>query len=531
MADKDTPEFSREEAQGFLFNGAPRQVVAAPVMQTTPSIPVPPPVSVKSVERGAPVAKQPDAPSLVKRVTDANKQLQASVEAPTPPSAMHGLVEELSNNWKPLAIGALAVTAGYGAARLLGGRKSAETPATKQPTQPAAQRIEPTFATPEETAAFKPIDQPSAPSKLAVESEAKFGVPLSDVENHFGVKVTNIKDAEILSNNYKNSLPGAIGNAPSGVPGANPMDQLTTQPPAPQLMQPKPPAGAVAPQPMAAAPAAPTSVADAVATGQNPTQALNESLAKDIDAATPKTTTPVSPESAIKVEGLVRDAQGNFQYPQGMSPAAIQAHKAFVQQYPEIAASLEAQGKFGMVGGGAADNSLHNTYGPELRKTILHEVNPGQMAGINKNYLEKINPAIKALSTETGLGKTLAELRVNNPKGGTKGPLGVPATIGSSGELVSTPPGKVSGLVNKGGKALLLMAMADAAKAAQEGNTAPAKEVGFDLGTGALLSTLFGGPAGAALSLALGSSSLNAGEEKELAKRRASRGIAPLNQR
>jgi len=522
MADKDTPEFSREEAQGFLFNGGPRQVVAAPLMQTTPNIPVPPPVSVKSVERGVPVAKQPDALSLVKRVTDANKQLQTSVEAPTPPSAMHGLVEELSNNWKPLAIGALAVTAGYGAARLLGGKKSAETPATKQPTQPAAQRIEPTFATPEETAAFKPIDQPSAPSKLAVESEAKFGVPLSDVENHFGVKVTNIKDAEILSNNYKNSLPGAISNQPAGIPNAvSPMSQLTGQPTTPAPINAAP----------SAPPAAPTSVSDAVATGQNPTQALNESLAKDIDAATPKTVTPVSPESAIKVEGLVRDAQGNFQYPQGMSPAAIQAHKDFVQQYPEIAASLEAQGKFGMVGGGAADNSLHNTYGADLRKQILNEVNPGQMGGINKNYLEKINPAIKALSTETGLGKTLAELKVNNPKGGTKGPLGVPATIGNSGELVSAPPGKVSGLVNKGGKAFLLMAMADAAKAAQEGNTAPAKEVGFDLGTGALLAKLLGGPAAAALGLALGSSSLNAGEEKELAKRRASRGIAPPNQR
>jgi len=285
MADKDTPEFSREEAQGFLFNGGPRQVVAAPVMQTTPSIPVPPPVSVKSVERGAPVAKQPDSLSLVSKVTEANKQLQASVETPKPPSAMHGLVEELSNNWKPIAVGALAAGATYGAARLLGGRKSAETPATKQPTQPAAQRIEPTFATPEETAAFKPIDQLSAPSKLAVESEAKFGVPLSDVENHFGVKVTNIKDAEILSNNYKNSLPGAIGNAPSGVPGANPMDQLTTQPPAPQLMQPKPPAGAVAPQSMATPPAAPVSVSEAVAGGVNPTQAVTQTIAQEIDAA------------------------------------------------------------------------------------------------------------------------------------------------------------------------------------------------------------------------------------------------------
>ena len=361
------------------------------------------------------------------------------------------------------------------------------------------------------------------PNPLAASFEQKFGMPLSEAEKLSGGKIANAIDAEIIGNTLTkgqglsvNPIPGAVSNQPAGVPGAvSPMSQLTGQPTTPVA-------------PVNAAPSAlPTSLSEAVSKGSNPTQALNENLAKDIDAATPKTVTPVSPESAIKVEGLVRDAQGNFQYPQGMSPAAIQAHKTFVQQYPEIAASLEAQGKFGMVGGGAADNSLNNTYGPELRKQILNEVNQGQMAGINKDYLEKINPAIKALSPETGLGKTLAELKINNPKGGIKGPLGVPATIGSSGELVSSPSGKVSGAINKGSKALLLMAMADAANAAQKGDTAPAKEVGFDLASGYALTKLLGGPAAAALALAFGSSGLNAGEEKELAKRRSSRGIAP----
>jgi hypothetical protein len=280
----------------------------------------------------------------------------------------------------------------------------------------------------------------------------------------------------------------------------------------------------------------PPSISDTVANGGDVTKALNENLAKDIDAETTKKVTSVSPDTAIKVQGLVRDAQGNFQYPPGMSPGAIQAHKAFVQQYPEIAASLEAQGKFGMVGGGAADNSLKNTYGVDLRKQILNEVNQGQMGGINKDYLEKINPAIKALSPETGLGKTLAELKINNPKGGIKGPLGVPATIGSSGELVSSPPGKVSGLINKGSKALLLMSMVDAANAAQKGNTAPAKEVGFDLASGYALAKLLGGPAAAAAALALGSSSLGPNEQQELARMRKMAptirgGVAPPSNR
>jgi len=363
----------------------------------------------------------------------------------------------------------------------------------------------------------------STPNPLDIYAQQKHGFSLADIEaNSGGAPLTKTTDIDIVANSMKNGrgisvnpLPGTVSNKPPGFPNAvSPLNQLT--------------GGATPPAPIANA--GTPSLTEAVSTGGDVTKALNENLAKDIDAETTKKVTSVSPDTAIKVEGLVRDAQGNFQYPPGMSPGAIQAHKAFVQQYPEIAASLEAQGKFGMVGGGAADNSLKNTYGVDLRKQILNEVNQGQMGGINKDYLEKINPAIKALSPETGLGKTLAELKINNPKGGIKGPLGVPATIGSSGELVSSPPGKVSGLINKGSKALLLMSMVDAANAAQKGNTAPAKEVGFDLASGYTLAKLLGGPAAAAAALALGSSGLNSNEQQDLEYRRrvgGGRGIAP----
>jgi hypothetical protein len=504
MADDKTPEFSREEAQGLLFHGAPQPSVVQPSVQRASNIPVPPPLSVKSVEKGTPVAKAPNALSLVKTVSEANKTLQQSVESPKPPSAIGGLVDDLTANWKPLAIGAGTAAAGYGAYRLFKGNKSAET--TTQ-----TQRVEPTFATQEETATFKPIEQPSAPSKLAIESEAKFGAPLADVENHFGVKITNLKDAEILTNNYKNSLPqGMIPGIPSS---ANPMDQLTVQPPAPQLIQPKP----VAP-----------SVGEAVATGGNVDQAIKQTVADLVDE-TPKPTAPIAPPEQPKIESFTRDAKGNIQWPEGMSAGAKTGAELFAQQYPDHAQKLAAEGKFAILGGGAADNNLFNAYGKELRKTILNEVNQGQMGGAYANYLEKINPALKALPPETGLGKTLADLRVNNPEGALHGPLGVQASIGKAGELV-TKPGAPSKLIKAGGPALLLMGIADAAKAAQQGNMAPSKELGFDLGTGALLAKLLGGPAAAAGALAFGSTGLNPDEQQQLdyiRKVGGGRGIAP----
>jgi hypothetical protein len=296
MAD-EAKEFSKEEAQSLMFHGAPQQPMTAPAVQSASNIPVPPPVAVIPGAKKAPVAKEPDAMGLVQKVSKANKELQGSIEGPKPPSSIGGLVDDITANWKPIAIGALTFATGYGAARLLGGRKSAEVSEGKpQPKGPAA-RIEPTFATPEETAAFKPVEQPTAPSKLALESEAKFGVPLSDVENHFNVKISNIKDAEILSNNYKNSLPGAVSNQPAGIPGTvSPMNQLTgvATPPAPI-------ANAVPPQPVVNArnqaaefrarqlnpvpppPPPPPSISNTVASGGNVTQAVNQTIADLID--------------------------------------------------------------------------------------------------------------------------------------------------------------------------------------------------------------------------------------------------------
>ena len=291
--------------------------------------------------------------------------------------------------------------------------------------------------------------------KLNAYSIDKHGFPLSTLEEASGGRLTKPSDIDIVAQSLKagrglsvNPIPGTVSNKPPGIPTAvSPMSQLRGQPTPP-----------VAPINVAP-PATPVDLVAAAQSGQDMSQPIKEDVAHMLQEADK---TP----SEIKVKGLVRDAQGNFQYPPGMSPAAIEGHKAFNQQYPEHARALEAEGKFGIVGGGAADNNLKNSYGVDLRKRILNEVNQGQMAGIYPNYSEKINPAIQALPKESGLGKILEELRVNNPKGGIQGPLGTPATIGKLGELVSKP-GAVSGLVNKGSIPLLLMAMAEAANANQ----------------------------------------------------------------
>jgi hypothetical protein len=89
-----------------------------------------------------------------------------------------------------------------------------------------------------------------------------------------------------------NPLP--VGATPGFPSAANPMDQLTTQPPAPQLMQPKPPMGAVPPAPPPAPPIAP-SVSQAIATGGNVDQAIKQTVATLVDQPA-----PVAPPEGMK---------------------------------------------------------------------------------------------------------------------------------------------------------------------------------------------------------------------------------------
>lgn len=183
------------------------------------------------------------------------------------------------------------------------------------------------------------------------------------------------------------------------------------------------------------------------------------------NAAINKQTEATKAESKVKT--FTKDASGNIQWPEGMSAAAKRNAEAFATQYPDLAKQLEVNGKFGILGAGAGDNNLYNSWGSPVMKEIRNEVNKGEMVGSYGNYETKINPAVKGLPPESPLGQKLEGIRVANPQGGTYGTLGVPATIADN--QLRTGKNLVPKLVKAGGPALLLMSIADAAKAAQQG--------------------------------------------------------------
>ena len=226
---------------------------------------------------------------------------------------------------------------------------------------------------------------------------------------------------------------------------------------------------------------------DPAASAINPDSVNTPLSAAPLDAPAPKPTAgPGSPTTTIvndtvkemiqetPPQGIYRDASGNLVYPKEMSPGARAGAEAFVQQYPEQAAALEAEKRFAILGAGAADNNLFNAYGADLRKQILNEVNQGQPAGVYQNYVDKINPAIKAISPESVLGKQLEDLRVNQPKSATRGSLGVSAAATPTGLVQGS---KVTEALKNAGKVALIMSMADAAKAATKGDYVGAAKI------------------------------------------------------
>ena len=284
-------------------------------------------------------------------------------------------------------------------------------------------------------------------SPFAQQFETTYGVPLSKAEALTGGPITNPKDAAIIGGALKNQGAISVNNPYQTSP--------YSQAPAPVT-----PAA-----PQANAPVAPTpsSVQEGVQTG-NTAKAVQSVLAQEID----------------KTAGMYRDAQGNMVYPEKMSPAARTGAEAFAKQYPDIAKQLEGKGQFGILGGGSGDNNLLNAYDSDLAKRLRNEINQGQMVGPYSNYEKVVNPAIKGISPETALGKELAQLP---EKGGNFGKLGIPATIGGEKGGLMKGPNQVRDIVKAGGPALLLMAMADAAKAAQQGKYGEAAVRSADVAT------------------------------------------------
>jgi hypothetical protein len=215
----------------------PAQQPKTSLVQVNPVIP--PAVKLPKANAAVPPPQpgEPDAAAVAAQVNQAREALRISTPPPAPPSAVDHLKDQVLENWKIPAIAA----ATYVGAKAIeyGGKKAIEKGKSVLENRRIAKEANANINRNVDIPFFEPpppppLFTPGAPeSKLAVESQAKFGAPLADVEKHFNVKITNLKDAEILTNNYKNymnSLSGAVSNQPAGIPtGTSAMSSLTNQ--------------------------------------------------------------------------------------------------------------------------------------------------------------------------------------------------------------------------------------------------------------------------------------------------------------
>ena len=152
-------EFSRDEVSSTIFHGAPSQVApaqqsAAAFTPVPPAVPVPPSSLARPTKGKASVAI-PDPTQLVEKVSKASKALKEDAPPPEPPSAIGGLVDQILNNWKPIAATAATTYAVTKAAPIISrGIGSAYNKVMTKRSEgvPESKRIDPVFATEQEMA-------------------------------------------------------------------------------------------------------------------------------------------------------------------------------------------------------------------------------------------------------------------------------------------------------------------------------------------------------------------------------------------
>jgi len=280
------------------------------------------------------------------------------------------------------------------------------------------------------------------------------------------------------------------------------------------------PSGAPAmpvPMPPPPPPAPPVSVTQAVTQGGDVGQELKKVVAQELDQ-------PVAPMRPVPPP-MTQAAT-----PQGVPPELRTGtgKPAFAGQGPEPTISTRTnKPQFKDVYKDVSQVPQGYAFVPNAQYIDIPRQDLGQ-AEYTKAYSGRDFPATNELAREQSkdINRTLGRATREEAK-----LAGLPPAEVTPGITKMTTAGKKR--VTVGGALGALVALPELANAASEagqGNAAPARELGFDFGTGALLAKLFGGPAAAAGALALGSSSLNADEQDQLNYRRkvgAGRGIAP----
>lgn len=175
MAD-EIKEFSRDEVSGAIFHGTPAQSAPAqmaPVQQSdaafTPAAgPVAPP-KLAMPSKGKASVGLPDATQLVETVSKANKALKEDAAPPEAPSAVGGLVDQITSNWKPIAATAVATYAVTKAAPIISrgiGAAYDKVKNSRAASPSEATRIDPVFATEQEMAQAANAPKPNTPAPI-----------------------------------------------------------------------------------------------------------------------------------------------------------------------------------------------------------------------------------------------------------------------------------------------------------------------------------------------------------------------------
>jgi hypothetical protein len=160
-----------------------------------------------------------------------------------------------------------------------------------------------------------------------------------------------------------------------------------------------------------------------------PTSSTSEPV-KLASGAVPHDLNPTNPES----------------FPKGTRPEVVKSVIDWSKANPEQAKQLAAENKVFLPGANAADNHLHNSYGPQGRRNVLNTFNEGNPIGAYDNIalLNANQPAGKSIKDVVGV-QPPTEHGVTSKNGR----LGIPAALDENGKLFQAGM-KANGELNMG---------------------------------------------------------------------------------
>lgn len=342
------------------------------------------------------------------------------------------------------------------------------TPSVAMPPLPAVNPAEvaasvPQPALPELPQIQNPVFNPEfqKAAGVALAPAILGGAALGAASAYAGSKA--IKSIKERSMSQATGVPSVDNKTP---PPANPMQQAQERIAAnKQILDAQKATQAPAP---VASPTTP-SVGEAVATGGNVDQSIKQTVANELDKANAQPQTLKTGTGREVVAG------------QGVVP------QRFSKEYKTAA---DVPKGYAFVPGAQHIDTLRNNLGQQTYTE--HYTNRPFPSNYNE-ALAQSNEINRSLGRATREGMRAQGIEPPKPT------TGITRKIGENKVV------KVGGVL---GALVALPELAHASSEAKQGNVAPAKEFGFDLGTAALLAKILGGPASAAAALLLGSNTL-----------------------